>query len=123
MKQFALVCIFLGFASQAFAQLDEKQLAGSWNYIVETEQGPMTGILNFVSTEDGLSGKVTSDDGQSWVMDALEIIENNSLNFVITPQGETFKTNLIFKGKTFTGTSGPSYAPYKVSGVKARIIK
>lgn len=123
MKYLALVCVFLGFTTQAFAQLDEKLLEGNWNYIVETEQGTMSGVLNFVTNEDELTGVVNSDDGQSWTMNALEIIENNSLTFVITPQGETFKTTLIFEGKTFVGTSGPSYAPYKVTGVKARIIR
>ncbi|MEP2057014.1 MAG: hypothetical protein ABJJ05_04375 [Maribacter litoralis] len=120
MKQLVLVCVYLACATQAFSQLTEKQLEGNWNYSVVTDQGTMTGVLNFSNDKGVLTGKVLSDDGQTWNMNSLEILEENTINFKISPQGETFSTSLIFNGNTFTGTSGPSYSPYQVSGERQK---
>lgn len=118
MKQLVFVCIFLGFATQVFCQLNEKQLEGNWNYAVMTDQGSVTGVLSFSSDNGKLIGKVLSNDGQTWIMNSLELIEDNSINFKIRPQGETFNTTLVFDKNTFIGTSGTSYSPYKVFGEK-----
>ena len=116
MKKLVFVCMFLGFATQAFAQLNEKELMGTWKYSVMTDQGQLTGILNFGEEEGKLSGKVVSNDGQTWTMDSLELKEANTVNFEVTPQGETFKSTLKFVGDTFTGMTGPTHTQYKVTG-------
>lgn len=118
MKKLVFVCMFLGFATQAFAQLNEKELIGSWKYTVFTDQGSFTGELNFAKDDGKLAGKVVSSEGQSWTMDTLQLKEANTVNFEVTPQGETFKSTLKFEGDTFTGMTGPTHTQYKVSGKK-----
>jgi len=120
MKKLVFVCMFLGFVTQAFAQLNEKELVGTWKYNVSTDQGPLTGTLNFTEEEGKLAGKVVSSDGQSWTMKSLEIKEADTVNFEVTPQGETFRSSLNFKEDTFTGMTGPVHTQYKVTGERKK---
>jgi len=120
MKKLVFVCMFLGFVTQAFAQLNEKELIGTWKYNVSTDQGPLTGTLNFTKKDGKLAGKVVSSDGQSWTMNSLEIKEADTVNFEVIPQGETFRSSLNFKEDTFTGTTGPVHTQYKVTGERKK---
>jgi len=120
MKKVVLVCLILGFSTQISAQLKEKELMGNWKYTVSTDQGPLTGILNFAEEEGKLAGKVISSEGESWTMKSLEIKEADTVNFEVTPQGEIFKSTLKFVGDTFTGMTGPTHTQYKVTGERQK---
>jgi hypothetical protein len=120
MKKVVFVCLFLGLATQAFAQLSEKQLMGTWNYKVMTDQGPLTGNLNFTEKEGKLDGEVVSSDGQSWTMQAMELQEGNILKFEVTPETEKFISTLKFEGDAFEGMTGPAHSQFAVSGERQK---
>jgi hypothetical protein len=118
MRKLVFVCLFLGLATQAYSQLNEKQLKGAWTYSVMTDQGSFTGVLNFEEKGGKLSGNVVSSDGQTWNMDKVELRKDNVVYFETTPQGETFKATLKIEGKEFKGTTGPSHTQFEVTGKK-----
>lgn len=120
MKKLVFVYLFLGFVPQSFAQLSENQLIGTWKYTVMTDQGPLTGVLNFSEKAGKLAGKVTSSDGQSWNMDSLELREENIVYFEIVPEAETFVSTLKFEGDAFEGMTGPTHSQFTVSGVRQK---
>lgn len=118
MKKLVLASIILTFSAQAFAQLSEKQLMGTWNYTVATDQGDMTGVLNFTEKEGKLNGEVATSDYQVFKMDLIELREENVLYFEMTPDYEKFTATLKIEGDTFKGKSGPAYTQYEVEGEK-----
>lgn len=118
MKKLVFATIFLAFSVQAFAQLSEKQLVGTWNYTVATDQGDMTGVLNFTKKKGKLTGEVTTSDYQVFKMDLIELREENILYFEMTPDYETFTATLKIEGDLFKGKSGPSHTKYEVEGEK-----
>tara|TARA_R110002074_G_scaffold104764_8_gene226312 strand:+ start:4477 stop:4842 length:366 start_codon:yes stop_codon:yes gene_type:complete len=120
MKKLVFVCIFLGFVTQAFAQISEKQLMGTWKYTVMTDQGPLTGVLNFDEKEGKIAGEVVSSEGQSWNMDSLELREENIVYFEIVPEAETFVSTLKFEGDAFEGMTGPSHTQFTVTGERLK---
>ncbi|MCK5443675.1 MAG: hypothetical protein KAJ23_17455 [Maribacter sp.] len=118
MKKLVLASILLAFSAQAFAQLSEKQLMGTWNYTVDTDQGDMTGVLNFTEKEGKLTGEVATSDYQVFKMDVIELREENVLYFEMTPDYETFTATLKIEGDAFNGTSGPTHTQFEVQGEK-----
>lgn len=91
---------------------------GTWNYTVATDQGDMTGVLNFTEKEGELTGEVATSDYQVFKMDLIELREENVLYFEMTPDYEKFTATLKIEGDTFKGKSGPAYTQYEVEGEK-----
>ena len=77
MKKLFIFLFVLGITTPTFAQIDSKQLIGSWKYSVVTDQGDMTGVFKFVENEGKLTGDVITSDGYIIPITKIEIKEDS----------------------------------------------
>ena len=108
MKKLLFLLIILGITIQVSAKLKEKDLIGKWKYSVVTDQGTMSGVFNFATTDGKLSGKVVTDDGYTLPFTKIEIKDKNTLYLELDTDNDTIKLNLSVEDNKFKGT-GTSY--------------
>ena len=104
MKKLLFVLFVLGLSTQIFAKITAKDVTGSWKYTIETDQGPMTGIIKVIEKEGKLAGNVATGEGTTIPFTKIEIQEEDILYFEVAPDYEVFKVTLKIDGKKFTGT-------------------
>lgn len=118
MKKPFILLFVLCIASPIFAQLDSKQLTGSWKYNVVTDQGDITGVFKFVETEGKLTGDVITSDGYTIPITKIEIKEENNLYLEIQTDSDLIKVTVKVDGKTFKGTGTSYQGEAPITGVK-----
>lgn len=119
MKKLLIALFVLGISLPSFAGLKEKDVIGKWKYRVETGQETLTGILQFEKSEGKLTGKVITDDGQTFPLSRVEIKENNILYFELEPEYDVMTVTLTVEDKRFTGTIGTYQGDISITGEKA----
>jgi len=120
MKKLLLFVFILTLSAPTFAGLDVKQVIGSWKYSVQLDQGQMTGILKFVESEGKLTGKVISDEGDTFPMTKVEIKEDNTLYFELKPEYDVFKITLKVDGNKFKGSGSTPDGEFYLTGEKQK---
>jgi hypothetical protein len=118
MKHYILAALLLGIALQVPAQLKEKQVIGTWSYLVNTDQGQLSGKLIFEKTEDTLAGEVHADDGNVFTMTKVEIRDNKVLYFELQPEYDVLKVSMTIEKEKYTGTVGSYDGELPVTGEK-----
>lgn len=118
MKKILLLLFVLGMSSQIFAQLSTKQVVGKWKYTVTSDQGDLTGTLNFVEKEGKLTGEVWSDDGNSFPLTKVELKENEVLYFELEPNYELYKVTLKIEAEIFKGTVVTGQGDFNITAEK-----
>lgn len=118
MKKLFIFLFVLGITTPIFAQLDSKQLIGSWKYSVVTDQGDMTGVFKFVETDGKLSGDVITNDGYTIPITKIEIKEDNNLYLEIQTDSDVIKVSVKIDGNNFKGTGTSYQGEAPITGVK-----
>ena len=118
MKKLLLVIFVLGMSLSSFAGLKEKHVIGKWKYEAVTDQGSIFGTLTFESKDGKLSGKVNTDDGDTFAFTKVEIRENNVLYFELDTGYETLKATVTMEKKKFSGTVGNNQREMAFTGEK-----
>jgi hypothetical protein len=118
MKKLLVLLFVLGISTQLFANISAKQVVGKWKYAIETDQGNMTGSLNFVEKEGKLTGEVYTDNGDMFTMTKVEIKEGNILYFELKPEYDVIKVTLKIEGKKFKGSGSTYEGEFPLTGEK-----
>lgn len=118
MKKLFILLFVLGIASPIFAQLDSKQLTGSWKYSVVTDQGEMTGIFKFTENDGKLKGEIITTEGYNIPMSKIEIKAENNLYLEIQTDSDVIKVNVKVDGKNFKGTGSSYQGEAPITGIK-----
>lgn len=118
MKYLILAAFMLGIALQAPAQLKEKDVIGTWSYLLSTDEGQLTGKLVFEKRDDILAGEVHTDDGDVFTMTKVEIRDNGVLYFELQPEYDVLKVTLTIDEEKYTGTAGSYDGELPVTGEK-----
>ena len=118
MKTLLIVLFIIGISLPSFAGLQEKDVIGKWTYKVETEQGALTGFLNFENKDGQLAGHVISDDGETLKFTRVEIRDNNILYFELQPDDMVLKATLTVENNKFVGTVAAEGGEMTITGEK-----
>jgi hypothetical protein len=118
MKKILFALFVLAISSQVFAEITVKQVLGDWKYVVNTDQGALTGVIRLTEKEGKLAGIVITDDGNTYAVSKLEIKDENILYFEIVPEYNIIKVTLKIDGKKFTGTVGNDQGEIPITGEK-----
>jgi hypothetical protein len=103
MKKVLIALFIISIAAPSFAKLKEKDVIGKWEYSVVTDEGSLTGTLNFFKKDGKVAGDVTTDMGDSFPMTKVEIRENDVLYFELVPDYQTFAITVTVEKKEFSG--------------------
>lgn len=120
MKNLLIVLFVFGISISSFAGLDVKQVVGSWKYTVETGEGDMAGVLKFVESEGKLTGKVITDDGNTFPMTKVEIKEGDILHFELKPEYDVIKVTVKVEDKKFKGSGATYEGEFALTGEKQK---
>lgn len=118
MKKLFIILIVLAISIPSIAQLKEKQVIGNWKYIVQTDEGQITGVVAFVSNQGKLEGKVTTSEGDSFPMLKIELKEENTLYFEVQPDMDLIKVSVVIDGDNFKGKGSTSEGSFDLTGKK-----
>lgn len=118
MKKLVIALFVLGLALPSFAGIKVKDVVGTWTYTIETDYETMTGTLVFEKDGKGLTGKVVTDDGQTFPMNKVEIKENNVVYFELEVDYNVMKSHMTIDGKKYTGTVSSDGGDLTVIGEK-----
>jgi len=118
MKKLLFALFILAISSQVFAKITVKQVLGDWTYIVNTDQGTLTGIIKITEKEGKLAANILSDDGNTFPATKMEIKEGDILYFELVPDYDVIKVSVKIDGKKFTGTVGTDQGEIPISGEK-----
>ncbi len=119
MKKLLFGLFILLMTTPVFAKIKAKQIAGTWTYSVQSDQGVMTGILKFTKEKKGkLSGEVFTDDGMNFPMSKVEIKEGDIVYFEIQPDYEVMKVSMTIEGEKYNGVVAVSQGEMTVTGEK-----
>lgn len=118
MKAFisALALSFSFFYVFAAPSVLSDELAGAWNYSVDTPDGVYRGQLVFLKDGDGFSGKMTGQAGETTLKDLK--VENNEVSFSVYAEGYLVKVKGTVNGSTFVGKVEVDYEYYTIKAQK-----
>lgn len=120
MKKLLIAFFVFGISTQIFAKITVKQMVGTWNYTVQTDQGDLTGSIKFTKEKKGLSGEVITDEGNIIPILKIEIKENNILRFEIQPDYETMVVTLTIDGDEYKGVGSTGEGEVTIFGKKQK---
>lgn len=92
------------------------ELIGAWNYSVDTPDGVYQGQLVFMENEDGLSGKIVGQAGETALKDLQ--VENNQVSFSVYAEGYLVKVKGTVDGSAFEGKVEVDYEYYTIKAQK-----
>ncbi|HRX12951.1 MAG TPA: hypothetical protein P5210_14915 [Draconibacterium sp.] len=118
MKKLFILLFAACFAIPVFAQLDSKQLTGSWKYSVITDQGDMNGVFKFVEKDGNLTGDVITSDGYTIPITKIELKAENNLYMEIKTENDLIKITVKVDGKKFKGTGSSNQGEAPITGEK-----
>ena len=106
----------VSFATQP-VKLTNKDLAGDWKYVVETNDAILTGLIKFTVNQDKLEGTVHDDQGN--VFDLFNIvIEDDELRFELQPEAEVIKVKARLVESKLVGTVAMQGGEFKLTAEK-----
>lgn len=104
MKKSMLLIFVLLISIPSFAKLKEKHVIGTWRYLVETDQGDLTGSIMIENKDGLLVGEVNTDDGETFSFNKLEIREDDTFYMELYTGSETLEIAVTVKKKKMKGT-------------------
>ena len=108
---------FSTFAANPFVLSED--LAGAWNYSVDTPDGVYQGRLVFTKSEDGFTGKMSGQAGETDLKDLK--VENNEVSFSVYAEGYLVKVKGTVNGDTFEGKVQVDYEYYTIKAKKMEV--
>lgn len=116
-KLFAFLFISL-ISLQLFAKLTNKQVVGKWKYLVETDEGNLTGVFKFTETDGKLSGEVITSDGYTLPITKIEVRDNDTLYLEVKTDSDLITVSVKIDGNNFEGTAASYMGEAPVTGEK-----
>lgn len=116
MKKLLFALLALAISINSFGQITVKQVLGDWKYIVNIDQGTLTGVIKVIEKEGKLAGTIIDEGGNSFPTTKIEIREGNVLYFELTPEYDVLKVTLKIDGKKFTGTVATPQGEVPITG-------
>lgn len=121
MKKLLLFVMVLGMALPSIAGIKIKDVVGTWNYEVVTSDGQiLTGKIVFEKGNPGVAGKVFADDGEVYVLNDIEIKEDNVLSFSLKVNDLAHKVSVTVQKDKFNGTVKNEEREAPISGEKIK---
>lgn len=121
MKNLLIGLFVLTIAIPVFAKIKAKHVEGTWSYTALTPDGELTGKLEFTKQKKGkLSGKVITDQGDTFTMLKVEIKEGDVVYFEIQPDSEVMKCTMNIAGDTYKGVVAVSQGEMTLHGEKQK---
>ena len=118
MKKLLFVFFVLTISSQLSAQITVKQVLGDWTYLVNTDQGALTGIIKITEKEGKLAANILSDDGNTFPVTKIEIKEGDILYFELVPEYDVIQISVKIDSTKFSGTVGTVEGAIPITGEK-----
>ena len=120
MKKLLVLVMVLGIALPSFAGIKIKDVIGTWIYEVVSEGQILSGKIVFEKGNPGVAGKVFTDDGEIYVLDDIEIKEDNVLSFSLKINDQGHKVSVTVLKDKFDGTVGNEEGKAPISGGKIK---
>jgi hypothetical protein len=118
MKKSMLLFLVLLISLPSFARLKEKHVIGTWKYKVETDQGDLTGSIKIEKKDGLLVGEVHTDDGETFPVNKLEIMEDDTFYMEIYTGSDTLEISVTVKKKVFNGTVSTPEVSFPITADK-----
>ncbi len=120
MKKLLVLVMILGIALPSFAGIKIKDVIGTWIYEVVSDGQILTGKIVFEKGNPGVAGKVFTDDGEVYVLDDIEIKEDNVLSFSLKINDQGYKVSVTVQKDKFNGTVSNEERKAPISGEKIK---
>jgi hypothetical protein len=120
MKKLLVFIMVLGLALPSFAGVKIKDVIGTWIYEVVSEDQILTGKIVFEKGNPGVAGKVFTDGGEVYVLEDIQIKEDNVLWFTLKIDGEEHKVSVTVEKEKFDGTVSNEDQKVPISGEKIK---
>ncbi len=120
MKKLLVLVMVLGIALPSFAGIKIKDVIGTWIYEVVSDGQILTGKIVFEKGNPGVAGKVFTDDGEVYVLDDIEIKEDNVLSFSLKINDQGYKVSVTVQKDKFDGTVSNEEGKAPISGGKIK---
>ena len=110
----------LGIALPSFAGIKIKDLLGTWKYEAVVEMQTLAGKFSFEKKDGELIGEVNTGEGETFLMNTIEIREDNVLYFELGDNGEVYKVTVTLMKDKFAGTLSNGQEEAPISGEKIK---
>ncbi len=120
MKKLFILLFAVCFTLPVFAQLENKQVVGTWKYKVDTGDQILTGTLTFAEKEDTLTVAVVTGEGDAFPVAKVTSKPENVLYFEIKPDNDLIKVSLKIDGNKFRGNGSNYQGEFVVTGEKQK---
>ena len=118
MKKLLLLVMVLGITLPSFGGIKIKDLLGTWKYEAVVEMQTLAGEFSFEKKDGELIGEVKTSEGETFLMNTIEIRENNVLYFELDTGYETLQATVTVEKKKFSGTVGNNQGEMPFTGEK-----
>ena len=120
MKKLLLLVMVLGITLPSFGGIKIKDLLGTWKYEAVVEMQTLAGEFSFEKKDGELIGEVKTSEGETFLMNTIEIRENNVLYFELGNNGEVYKVTVTLHKDKFEGMVRGSEGEAPISGEKIK---
>jgi hypothetical protein len=120
MKKLLVLVMVLGITLPSFAGIKIKDVIGTWIYEVVSEGQILAGKIIFEKGNPGVAGKVFTGDGVIYVLDDIEIKEDNVLSFSLKINDQGHKVSVTIQKDKFNGTVSNEEGEAPISGEKIK---
>jgi hypothetical protein len=120
MKKLLLLIVVLGLTLPSFAGIKIKDVIGTWIYEVVSEGQILTGKLVFEKGNPGVAGKVYTDGGEVYVLEDIQIKEDNVLWFTLKIDGQEHRVSVTVQKDKFDGTVSNEERGFPITGEKIK---
>jgi ribosomal protein L35AE/L33A len=120
MKKLLVLVMVLGIALPSFAGVKIKDVIGTWKYEVKSEGQILTGKIVFEKGKPGVVGKVFTNNGEVYVLEDIQIKEDNVLSFSLKINDQGHKVSVTLQKDKFEGTVSNEERGFPISGEKIK---
>ena len=119
MKKLFSLLFVLFVATQLFAQPDNKEILGKWNYIVDTGGNLMKGVVRIAEVDGKLTGDATVE-GYTIPFTKIEYKEDKKLVIVMKTEADEYKIDVKVAGNKFSGMGSSYQGEAPITGEKIK---
>ncbi len=120
MKKLLLLIVVLGLTLPSFAGIKIKDVIGTWIYEVVSEGQIFSGKIVFIKGNPGVAGEVFTDEGEVYVLDDIQIKEDNVLSFSLKINDQGHTVSVTVQKDKFNGTVRNEEGEAPISGEKIK---
>lgn len=118
MKKLLILFVVLTITLPVFSQLKASQVAGAWDYTVDTGSDVMKGVITFTQDNGKLTGQVTTNDGNTLSFSKIELKPENILYLELQTDSDVIKISVTVENNRFKGTGSSYHGDAPITGIK-----